>query len=145
MAPICTPYPTRRVGDEVQTNGGASVSFFDKLRRMFRTRSSPVAPPRPPCERPSATPPSTPNPGQLTAQHYSPVHPQPLSGTGQPAPLGRSRPQQKTPVAPASTPTGYRVGRDSLWIPPGQPVTVAGQLISGGMLYVGQGLKSASS
>lgn len=96
------------------------MGFFDKLRRKFSTKSSLGAP-------------------------HNPVTPQVAQPVGTPAPSEGLRTQQQPPAPSTPAPAGHRVGRDALWIPPGQPVTVAGQLISGGMLYVGRGLMSASS
>lgn len=97
------------------------MGFFDKLRRRFSTRSSRVAPHNP------VTGHVDPPPPRLTGERPSATPPALLN------------------LIPAPAPTGHRIVRDALWIPPGRPVTVADQLISGGMLYVGRGLMSASS
>lgn len=101
------------------------MGFFDKLRRRFSTSSSRVAPHNPVTRQVAPPPPRLP--------------------WERPSATPPARPNLMPPVVSAPAPTGHRVGRDALWIPPGQPVTVADQLISGGMFYVGRGLKSASS
>lgn len=111
---------------------GARVSLFDKLRRWF------LAPP---------VPRARPVPAQMAAPPRPAPAPERPNRTGQSAPSAVAPPRrpQQQPAVSGRPAAGYRIDRDCLWIPPGQLVTIAGQVLPGGLLYVGHGLRSVSA
>src|SRR5688500_15342526 len=56
----------------------------------------------------------------------------------------RARTRTTTPISTrdAFVTPSQSASADDCWVPPGRDVTVAGYVIRGGMLYVGQGLSS---
>ena len=92
---------------------------------------------------PEATPPAANPPKNKIRRPAAPKQPQPRAAQFSPA--SQPRPAPRRVDAPASVPPPPKGFGQATWVPKGQPISVGGLIIPGGMLYFGRSLKTLSN